>query len=456
MGYKDDVAKGKGLAGLSDFHVLKAGVAHQAQLLSTDGPTVMRIYPDFSDGMEKSFRIGDAENEFSDWMHFEWMLRYFGVNGKATVLLRTKGRDSNFKGPIQTFQNNLYSLTKHAGRGSYPEEWARWFKKDEDNPKNKGAAIPAPDGMGLVQGMLFEHGGKRMLSPDGRTYKPVHPVVVMLTKSARKSIEDLCNIANPNAKGPAFEDRYAAGSIVHTATGRLVSVVFNPPSGTSTAHYAATLLDQVVPIPPELVKSEWRPWDELLDVLDEAQQVELLCRLFPEDAVDYVFGPHAEFARYLPETVRGAYARRTGRATVATHQSVPGLVVAPTTFAPATAPGLAAASTGFGPLPATPTAPCAQPAYSAPLAPYTPAATPAVTVGPMQVDFTSPVPAGPSMPNLAPNMATPDELQRSYIPPAAAGPSQPTGDAATDAARMADSRARLHAAVAAATGRLPV
>lgn len=467
MSYKEDVSKSSGLSSLPDFNLVKAAAPHKTYLLNQKGPTVIRIYPAVADNAEVSFRLNDGEGEFSDWIHYEPMVRYYGVLSKATVFLRTLGQPLDYKGPLALTQNSLYQLTHRAGVGAYPPEWKGWFKKDENDRSARGPALGAPDHAGMVQGMLLEHGGKRLVGPDGRTLNPIRPVVLVLNKTARQWLEQACDTLKPGAshEGP-FEERYALGDIVHTAAGRLISFSFYPTTSTTTAQYKGTALDQCIPISLPLVLSEWRPWSDVLDFLDEARQIALLTRILPAEALDYALGSHPEFSRMLPSKVRGAFARCMGHSSVAVGS--PALAVTQTPSVPyeaappqAVPPGNWVPPSGYGvssaPAPNVMTAPVPVPA-PAPMLSFTP--MPASPVAGMS---SGALPGTGQQFNYAVNLktapgavvapaakaVTPPEFK---LPDAKAVAVQPTGDVSADAARVRQARAELEEAIRAAGG----
>jgi len=189
-----------------------------------------------------------------------------------------------------------------------------------------------------------------------------------------------------------------------------------------------------------------------LDFLDEQQQVALLCRIFPDEVVDYALGSHPNFSRLLPDRVRGAYAARMGHTSVAV--GAPAASAQPVYQAPAVAQ--TAPRPVVSPQPAY--VPQAQPSVefrptpvaAAPVAGMPAGAMPNLASPGYTVDFS----AGPK-PVTAPaaNVPTPPEFQTQPAASAAVS-AQPTGDSMTDAAKYNAARLQLQEAIRAAGGQV--
>jgi hypothetical protein len=283
------------------FLLLKTNVPHQVYAPRGEkGRALFRILPEIREGAELPWRMTADPCDFSGWIKAEKMIRMAGANNKFTALCRVKGQDNRYAGPIQRFVDTLYRAFKEAPT-SLPPEWARW--------KDKSGALPGIEYVGLIQCMLFENGGYVHKDKVTGKYKPVSPVVYILPKTARMSLETLCNVEVDGYTGSAddYNQRYKVGDPCGTKDGRLMQLVYYPGSGTTLSHYEAAVV-QPCPISPEMAKA-YKPWGDILNYLTEEEQMELLVNHFPPEAVDFVFG-QTKLADMLPKNVRGKWMSR--------------------------------------------------------------------------------------------------------------------------------------------------
>lgn len=456
MSYRDEAPGTEGLERYPGFMLLRPGFAHSSHVLTGDkGITVFRIYPEFQQGTELRQRIDASSNNFTNWMRFEKVIRKAGVSDKFTCCTRVKGKDWRYKSPIDRFVADMRKAIEQPAAHSIPLEWAQWKQK-----------LPNVEFAGLLQGMMIESGKRKFAGADGRI-RPLHPCVLIITRTAREELEKLCNTEIPNYTGNPEDHaaRFASGDIVSCAAGKPVAFVFVPKIGHTIPHYEVSVANmQPFPIPPQMVASEWQPWDNLLNFLTEAEQMDLLIKHYPPEAVDRVFHG-TDMHEMLPQGIRGKwqeYLRKIGFA------QAPGYPQAPQGAVPSYLP------TGY------PQAPAAAPVYPPPVAPYAPSQAPvppqAPPVAPAEVQPYVPgqpaahsgvpvaAPAAPAaMPwngqsqfgNVdfggGPVTEAPGPVTSPVVPAvppqafnqAAPAPVQPVGDPAADASRVMDVRARL-------------
>jgi hypothetical protein len=259
------------------------------------------VLPEVRENAEMPWRMTSDRCDFSNWIRAEKLIRMAGVNNKFTAFCRVLGKDRKYAGPIQRFADTMYNAIKNSPT-SLPGEWVRW--------KDKQGALPGVEFVGLVQAMLFENAG--FVHKDNVTgkYKPITPVLFVMPKSARMAVETLCDTEVDGFAGNAddFNHRYKIGDPCGTKEGRMLQFVYVPQNGAMLSHYAVTPL-QAVPIPFEVAKKNFWPWDNVLNYLTEEQQMELLVDHFPPESVDYVFGQTA-LAELMPKAVRGKWMAR--------------------------------------------------------------------------------------------------------------------------------------------------
>jgi hypothetical protein len=304
MAYNDDVPSGQGLDGLPGFFIRKSGFPHSTQFLNFSSPTIFRIQPEINaHGQEMPWRLGTGQGEFSGWIKGARIATKMGVNGRFTCLANVFGRPARELGPIDVFASSIQKAVERNPR-AFPEEWSEWVKY---NPKS-GQKIIVPEYFALVQGLLFSHGGKTFLDKQGRP-EPKHPTILCLKTSARFKLQDLCNVERPGFDGNPedYNKRFPIGDCFSLNGGKLIKFLPVPDDGMTRSHYDIELLNTVVPLPMTVAK-EWTPWDQLLQLLTEEEQVQLLVAHFPPEVVDFALGK-GQYARYLPEGIRGSFDR---------------------------------------------------------------------------------------------------------------------------------------------------
>ncbi|MBV6343552.1 hypothetical protein HWQ67_18440, partial [Candidatus Magnetobacterium casensis] len=304
MAYNDDVPSGQGLDGLSGFHIKNSGFPHSTQFLNFSNPTVFRIQPALNaQGEELPWRVGTGQGEFSDWIKGARIALKMGVNSRFTCFANVAGKPPRDLGPIDLFAVSVKKAVERNPK-AFPDDWLDWIKYNQKS----GQKIAVPEYFALVQGLLFEHNGKRFVDKQGRP-EPKHPTILCLKTSARFRLQDLCNIEVPGYSGHPedYDKRYPIGDCFSLNGGKLIKFVPVPDDRMTRAHYDIELMPHVVPLPVSVAR-EWTPWDQLLQFLTEEEQVGLLVNAFPPDVVDFALG-RGQYSRYLPAEVRGAFDR---------------------------------------------------------------------------------------------------------------------------------------------------
>lgn len=305
MGYADDVPLGQGLDGISGFRLKVHGSPHRSNFLSFGHPTVFRVLPEIVDGQERPWRNSTGEGDFSGWIKGVRMAAKIGVLDKFTCMATPKGRPSREEGPIDFFHRAIKEAVENDPR-AYPEDWKDWLTYK----KGVGVKLYNPEYYALLQGALYEHGGKQFVNKTTRQYEPQFPALLALKTSARMSLENLCNVESPKWSGRAddWDTRYMIGDIFSLAKGSVIRIVPVPDDGRTRAHYDVENMGVSVPFPLEMAKNAYWPWDKLLDYLTEEEMVRNLERCFPHSAVDFALGK-SPFADLMGKQVRGEFSR---------------------------------------------------------------------------------------------------------------------------------------------------
>jgi hypothetical protein len=485
MAYRDKIPAGGGLDGLPGFHVVLPGNAHRTQFLSWDkGKTVFRIYPAIANGREFPWREDSRPSSFSDWIDCYKFVKMMGVNDKFTCFVNVKGKagDATHIGPIEKFSNSMINAIKTNAR-AFDQEWEWWVKGVQNSGRN--IKIPKVEMWGFVQGALYECGEKVFMDATRTRAEPQHPSLLCLTKSARIGLEMLCNEEVPGFNGNPedFNARYTCGDFLGCQAGKLVQFVKNPGGQNERPHYDVSLLPFPAPIPLEVVAAEWKPWDQLLHLLTEDEQMGLLVAHFPPEPLDYAF-KGTPWHGFLPPSTQGAYDRLlasrnqmpgaaqpqgyqtshpSGHAAPPTGAAVPAGTPTAGTVSPATPPPAGAAVPATGApsnLPPPPQVagtagnnPYGNAVFAQPPSPAQPQAQPQVAPPPAQPNSQ---PAAAPNPYAGANFNAPASTPAPAPPPSevhvpttpadagqtpAAAPGQPVGDASQS--NMANARDRL-------------
>ena len=310
--YLDAGSNRQGLERFAGVTLTKPGHRHIAQKPSSEkGISQFRIYPYMEGGVEKPLRLEPSvyrqrmgasagptcDNAFYPWITMEDLITMAGTSSKFTAFARVRDRDTRYQGPFTKFFRGMYQALK-ANPRAYPRDWADWIG-------NRGA-LPMINPVGLIQGILYTTAGKPVVDQYGKS-APQHPTLLILAKTARESLEQLCNLKYPTAQpdDEDFDRVYPYNQLVSTAKGSAITIIYHPSNGKMIAHYELQVDQQPLPIPTQLAQ-EFVPWQNLLYFMDEAEQIGTLLAHFPAEAVDFILGS-SEFAPLLPQGVKGRW-----------------------------------------------------------------------------------------------------------------------------------------------------
>ena len=259
----------------------------------------------------------DKPEEFGDWIKVEPTVNYWGVGqNRLTCLARCSDTPEGEKSPAETFYWAIWGAMKHSPQ--VHENWLYWAHKNADR-KNKGISAIRPTV--YLQAVVTHEQGKLLKGSDGKV-KYRWPTVVMIPGSVLEEgfPNSLVNVVVKHNIGDFLGE------------GRLFTLDFVPPNNISFAHYDVLVERDVAnnfvkaPLNPTMLAS-WKPWDQILRKLTEAEQTQYIARYFPPDAVDFALGT-TRFAKYLPPEVLGAWFKRS------TMVSTPNMVLQPNAVAP--------------------------------------------------------------------------------------------------------------------------
>ena len=432
-----------GDTGPSGYMLLRPeAVASQYQEISCrqGNPTVVRVLPALKDGQPLPYRYGPGPGEFTDWMVALETVT-FGIEGTITFICQIPDdKDPTIVRPVREAVPPPWIFFRRIESMAKTDEYSRW-RKWFDGARGRAAAIQRPQRCGYMHVIVVQHSGKDYHQT------PLGKRVLLLRKTARESLEYLCNQEQPAWQGhPEASERFVMNNWLDPQQGRLLSFRLNPggaaaaapaggpvdfsagyaqqqrpgyqPAGgqqqqAEVARYQCTLGD-VAPIQnPDVVCQWWRPWEQTLQLWPPDKQVELMARVFPPELLIAAFSD----THWLPDSIR--HGRVVDVPSAFGAQPGGGY---PTPGSQASAqPGVPPAATGPAPPPAAPLAP-AGPAGLPLIPPAAPVAPAPPITSPTPLTMTTPsAPAPSSIPPApafaAPPAAPPPVSQPAYAPP---------------------------------------
>lgn len=408
--YKSQTTRA-GLDGSAGFLVRADGMPHRTVMPSWEKESQFRAFPAPNEGGGWSpFRLSSEDNDFSLAVWSEPVTRRLGVFEQFTFITRIPGAQG--EAPAERFCNALLQMIDEKPR-EVPEDWIMWPR----GSRGQAAKLTKVRNCIFLQGMEIMRQGKMLVDGAGQL-APKYPALLMGSISLQIYFEQLANkrvegMAVPPASlieaaktdenvrrqlDQAFAAAFAIGDWCSLEGGRIMRIFQAPPGDSFQRPHYAIQMGEVLPIQgiEAAVRSYWRPWDQLLRYHTAEEQVQLLCKAFPPEAVDFVFG-RTDLEAALPKSVQGAW--RTWKSSQGA-------------WAPGIQPGMAqaGASAPVGP-------PSAQPYGQLPSA-GAPAAAAAAAAQPAQ-------PAQPAPP--APAVAPPNVAPSAQGAPTAAAPTVQVG-----------------------------
>lgn len=330
MGYKER-AKGQGLDGTAGFYIKRAGMPHRTSMPTWQKEFRFRVFP-MPHASGQGFmpmRKSMDDNDFSDAVHSEDVVRRFGPNVSITAITTPGDKDGNpirdgsVRSPIEMASETLIDMCENHVR-ECPEAWDGWHK----GRPGKGAVIGKPKGHVFWQGAVIMSGDK-LLTNAAKQPAPAFPSLIMAATSVQIAFERMGNtrIELPNGQklpkpsggddqqsrtndDAIYAQSFKLGDWCSIGGGRLISLTeAEKVEGETFSKYELTMLD---PYPldsiVDKVVQSFVPFEQLLRYLTVEQQVAALVQALPPEAVDHVFA-RTEFESMLPAHVQGAWKR---------------------------------------------------------------------------------------------------------------------------------------------------
>jgi hypothetical protein len=294
-------------------------MSHRTVLPNWDKETQIRIWPRPNEnGGFCCMREGSSDNDFSEAVWSEPIARSLGVKEQFTYIDRIPGVTG--KTPTSRLVEAVCSLIDEKPR-DVPESWIGWTK----GGKNRAPKVKAPARHILWQGMEIMRKGTLLTNASGQL-QPQFPCLIVGSTSLQMSFEQLGNKQTPGFQGPmpetiqgsdeaarqqrdaAFAQMFEIGDWCSLEHGCIMSIFQAPPSGAfERPHYAIKMV-QELPLTSiaSVIQQQWTPWDKLLKYFTAEEHVQMLCRAFPPEAVDYAFGT-TELRDLMPNTYKDAW-----------------------------------------------------------------------------------------------------------------------------------------------------
>jgi len=265
-------------------------------------------------------RDGSDDNNFGGAVWSEPVARSLGVKEQFTYIDRILGITG--KTPTSRLIEAISTLIEEKPR-DVPESWIGWTK----GGKNRAAKVQKIKSHVFWQGMEIMRKGELLTNKAGQL-QPQYPVLVMGAVSLQMSFEELGNTRVEGFQGPMpetimgedqqsraqrdqlYAQMFALGDWCTISHGRVMSIFQAQAQGSFTMNHYAIKMLQELPLDAiaEQVRSMWRPWDQLLRYFTVEEHMQMLCRAFPPEAVDYTFGT-TELRDLMPNTFKDAWKR---------------------------------------------------------------------------------------------------------------------------------------------------
>lgn len=398
MGYKQQVTR-PGLDGSAGFLIKRREYAHRTTMPSWEHETQFRIFPAPKEGGGfHPMRESVDDNDFGPAVWAETVVRRLGVMEQFTYPVRIPGLIGD--DPTTLLTQALLSLINDKKKELAQRGFADWLDWPTGG-KGRSARLTKPQDAIFWQGATIMARGKPFVNKAGQV-APQFPSLLMGTVSLRMGFEQMGNAricdanGNPVYNGPTpesiggdddaarasrdaiYAQMFQLGDWCSIEHGRIMRIFQAPATsgGFDKPHYAIVPGDEFSLAGAEdLVRRNWVPWDQLLWYHTAEEQVQMLCRAFPPEAVDYALNG-SPYTDLLPQHVKGAWRNQQmpaqqwqGTGQAPQPQQAPQLAApAPAAPTPAPQPQLPPA-----PMPAAP-APAPQPAVPTSLVPGSTAA----------------------------------------------------------------------------------
>lgn len=354
-------------------------------------PSILRIIPGHDDdgqlfpqniNVDSYDENSNIINHLSNTFYMCKTMTGFGASKQGLIVdlpPNSNDRDMFSQSPLDYFHWVVASAVNNkSGRSRFKgiPEWADWT-----NTQN-GGGLPYPKVSMMFQSLAYMVNSRGFIGADNQplvdedgNFKPLYTLIVMPHRASWQALmKALVQPQNPALPlDPSTNNKYGA---MAEAEGNLLYLNPAPQYGEQRKFYLRPSVQaadkrgwtpEPLPLPEDLCRSLWVPWDKLLKFYTATEQLQLIAAEFGADTVNYIFGNNQEFSGiFIPDEIRavglGRYANNSGQQQRA---ASPAVHAAPAAAPVASAPrSRAAAAPSVG----APSIPAANAAAAAPKA----------------------------------------------------------------------------------------
>lgn len=334
---------GKQTRGMMGDHTIRKGAGVEVWKPSWKATTTtLRVYPALAPEnpeMWDPWRFSAEDDDYGDWLRTYPAVRNFGDPGVTFILNdpSDQGYDPQTN-PCWVLYN---AVTRAIAAGQANPQWVPLTLGSQ----GRGAALKRPQDITLIQGAILQHNNKDFDPPRGGAAND-STVLIELSGSAVRAMLDAMNERRPDFRGDPtdYQGAYVHGDpldIHHGAFVNFYQLGADPRERVSSAAQRGSSFGQARPttaqgggrgndepigfgcflsrdykgMPPqltaveELVRRKWKPWDDIIQILNHEDQIRLLSGAFPADMIIYAL--EGLYRDMIPDSVWRSYQNRS-------------------------------------------------------------------------------------------------------------------------------------------------
>lgn len=335
---------GRQTRGMMGDHVIRKGAGVEVWKPSWKGTTTtLRLFPALcpeNPAEWDPWRFSGEDDDYGDWIRTYPAVRNFGDPGVTFVLYDPTDQAYDAQGNPAWILYNAITRALDAGTGD--PKWVPYTK----GSTGRGAALKRPQDITVLQGAILQHNNKDYDPPRGGAAND-STCVIELSNSAAQAMLEAMNERRPEFRGDPddYQGMFVHGDPIAINHGAFINFyqlgqdprermqVNEQRRGSSFGQarpterggggrgndepigYGCFLTPTYKGMPADLtgvedlIRKKFKPWDEVIQILDTEQQIRLLSGAFPADMIIYAFqDTHREL---IPESVWRAYQNRS-------------------------------------------------------------------------------------------------------------------------------------------------
>jgi hypothetical protein len=338
---------GRQTRGMMGDHVLKKGAGVEVWKPSWKGTTTtLRLYPAVcpeNPTVLDPWRFSAEDDDYGDWIRTYPAVRNFGDPGVTFIL--NDPADQGYDPQINPCWILFNAVMRAMDAGQANPQWVPYTRGGQ----GRGPALARPKDITLVQGAILQHNDKDFDPPRGGGASDA-PCIIELSGSAVGAMLEAMNERVPEFRGDPddFRHMYVHGDPIALDQGAFINFYqlgkdprdriqagqqrrnssfgqSRPAQGQGGGGrggnndepigFGCFLTSEYKGMPAQLsgvedmVRRKWRPWDQIIQILDHEQQIRLLSGAFPADMLIYAL--EDIYRNLIPEVVWNQYHSRT-------------------------------------------------------------------------------------------------------------------------------------------------